>query len=131
MVKVEAAESLHLAVLAAQVADELKARDVRILKIGRLSGFADYFVIASCQTRTQMRAVAHRIIAGAKEIGRHRLGYEGEDSENWMLLDYADVVVHLFRPEIRDYYNLERIWGDGDLVEWQRAESAEEVPLAR
>ncbi len=118
MVKIEAAESLQLAVLAAQVADEVKVEDLRILRIGHLCGFADYFVIGTCRSRTQLRAATHRIIESGKEHGRYRLGYEGEDSENWMLLDYGDVVIHLFSPDSRAYYNLERLWGDAVEVEW-------------
>lgn len=118
MAKVDAAETLNLAVLAAQTADELKAQDIRVLQVDRLCGFADYFVICSCQTRVQMRAVAQKIIEECKGIGRQRLGYEGEDSENWILLDYGDVIIHLFRPEVRQYYNLERIWGDASEVAW-------------
>jgi len=120
---VDAADSLNLAVLAAQTADELKAQEIRILQIDRLCGFADYFVIATCLSRIQMRSLAQKIVENAKDTGRQRLGYEGEDSENWILLDYGDVIVHVFNTEARSYYNLERLWGDAEEIEWASTES--------
>lgn len=131
MAKSDDADSLNLAILAAQTADELKAQDIRILQIGRLCGFADYFVICTCQSRVQMKGVAQKIIEGGKAIGHHRLGYEGEDSENWALLDYGDVVVHVFRPEARAYFNLERIWGDAEVIDWSPTFAQMDAQLAQ
>ena len=109
---------------AARTADEIKADDVVILEITKLCGFADFFVIATCATRLQMRALMHKIHEVGKEMGRRELGIEGEHSDNWMLLDHGDVIVHLFNPEARNHYDLERLWGDAPRVEWSAAEAA-------
>ena len=108
----------------ARSADEIKAGDIRILSIGTLCDFADYFVIVSCRARVQMRAVAEKIAEAGKGLGRRPLGVEGEQSETWMLLDYGDVIVHLFHPETRLHYDLERLWGDAQIVEWREALAA-------
>ncbi|MCX7017007.1 MAG: ribosome silencing factor [Candidatus Sumerlaeota bacterium] len=107
----------------ARTADEIKARDVAILEITKLCGFADFFVIATCATRLQMRALAHKIHDLGKEMGRRPFGIEGEHSESWMLLDHGDVIVHLFNPETRRYYDLERLWADAPRVEWSADEA--------
>lgn len=112
---------------AARAADELKAENVLVLRLAESCAFADYFVIASCHTRTHMHAIARRIDEAARLAKRHRLGYEGEMSETWQLLDYGDVIVHLFHPQTRQHYNLERLWADAVAVEFAPAASAADI----
>jgi len=112
-------DSKRLALTAAHSADEIKVDDIVILDIGKLCDFADYFVLASCRTRIQMRAAAQKIAEAGKTLDRRLLGIEGEHSDSWILLDYGDVVIHLFHPETRRYYDLERLWGDARRVEWR------------
>ena len=68
-----------------------------------------------------MRAAAAKIRELAKESGRKPAGIEGDQSESWMLVDYGDVVVHMFSPESRGYYDLERLWGDAKKIDWRQA----------
>jgi ribosome-associated protein len=105
----------------ARTVDELKVADPVVLAIGDACAFADYFVIGTCESRVQMRAAAVKIRELAKESGRQALGIEGEQSESWLLVDYGDVVIHMFSPQSRAYYGLERLWGDAKKVNWRPA----------
>ena len=94
------------------MAEEKKARDVIILRIGDITPIADYFVICSALTTTQVKAIAETIIQKIKEediIPGHQ---EGLERGLWVLIDYGGVVVHVFREEERSFYGLERLWRD-------------------
>lgn len=98
--------------LAALVAEDKKAREVVVLEVRDLTQITDYFVVCSGQSMLQVRAIADAIIERMEGIGhplRHIEGYEGG---RWVLLDYGDVVVHIFLAEERDYYDIERLWSD-------------------
>lgn len=105
--------SRERAVVAAEAAGNKKADDVIALNVADLLVVTDYFVIATGNTNIQVRAIADEIEtqlrerAGAKPIGR-----EGESEAKWVLLDYGDIVVHVFQPEERAFYRLEKLWGD-------------------
>ncbi|MGI6576067.1 MAG: ribosome silencing factor [bacterium] len=106
-----------IAFVAAQAADEKKAKDVIILDIQSLSPLCDYFVIASGGSRVQVKAIAEAIeeklaLRGIKV--EHR---EGNDKSGWILLDYGDIVVHIFHDQQRAFYDLERLWGDAKRIE--------------
>lgn len=109
-------EAEKIALEAAKLADDKKARDIVILDISELSVVTDYFVIASANSSTQVKAVADNIEEKLKEAGINVLRREGIREGRWVLLDYGDVVVHVFQDEERDYYNLERLWGDARVV---------------
>jgi ribosome-associated protein len=106
------------AVLAATAAADKKAIDVVVLEVGPLLVVTDYFVICTGSTAIQVRAIADEIEdrlreqAGIKPIGR-----EGESEGTWVLLDFADLVVHVFQPAERDFYRLENLWSDAPRVE--------------
>jgi len=103
--------------LCARIAWEKKADDIVVLHIGVIPNApAEYFVIASCQTDTHLRAVAEAIEEATRQRGIRNPRREGWEAMQWVLLDYIDVVVHLFRPETRAYYRLERLWGDTPLL---------------
>jgi len=111
--------SLDVAVEAAQAADDKKAADVRVMDMRDTLGITDYFVIASGNTERQVRRIIDNIEQRLRGIGAKAVRREGERSGRWVLLDYVDVVVHVFREEERRFYDLERLWQDVEFVEWR------------
>lgn len=99
-----------LAELVENLAAEKKAVDIITLEIGKVSLVADYFIIASGGSKAQVLAIADNIQEKAKEEGYQLLHREGYAEALWVLLDYGSVVVHIFQPEERHFYNLERLW---------------------
>ncbi len=98
---------------AAQCALAKKATDVIILHVGDISPVADFFVLATGNTDTQVRAIADEIEEQVRvSRGDKPWHVEGLQASSWVLMDYVDVVVHIFQPAARDYYMLERLWGD-------------------
>jgi ribosome-associated protein len=89
-----------------------KAFDVVILDVREISTATDFFVIASGATDIQIRAIRRAIEEGLHPRGIRALHIEGEKNATWLLMDYVDVVVHIMQPRVRDYYNLEGLWGD-------------------
>jgi ribosome-associated protein len=97
---------------AAALASELKATDLVVLDLRGVTDMTDFFVIASGTSDTHVRAVAEHVQAGLKAGGVSTTMTEGLTQGRWALLDYADCVVHVFHPTLRQYYQLERLWGD-------------------
>ena len=94
-----------------------KAVNVRVLHIEKLTTVADYFIICNGTSSTQIKAIADEVEFKLEESGivvSHREGYS---SGNWILLDYDSVVVHIFHPTARDYYNLEKLWADAEEID--------------
>jgi ribosome-associated protein len=106
------------ACLSARLADDKKAADILVLEVREIFGVADYFVICTCHSRPQARAVADEIEDRLEEEGFYRLGTEGREDASWILLDFGGVVVHVFLQEKRDYYQMEVLWGDAPRVDW-------------
>ena len=103
--------SLQLALTAAKIAEENRGRDIVILDMRELTSIFDYFVLATGSSRRQLHAISEEIDRTlVQTLGDHRLGIEGYVEGRWILLDYGDVVVHLFDEEARDYYALEQLW---------------------
>jgi len=99
-----------------QAAKEKKGADIKVLEVGQVTLIADYFVIISGLSKRQVQAITDFILekmTGASLSPMHRAGY---DEGLWVLLDYGDVVVHIFQPEERKFYNLERLWGHAPQV---------------
>lgn len=94
-----------------------KGFDVKILELRELTAMADYFVICSADSDTQVKAIADEIDKNLKDEGIRAWHKEGYKGLNWVLLDYVDVVVHIFKKDVRSYYNLERLWGDAPSVD--------------
>lgn len=112
----------QIARMAADAIDEKKGLDVELLEVGDFLTITEVFVIATGTSRTHVRAVAEGVEESlAEKAGRKPLRREGADQGEWVLLDYGDVVVHLFQPEQRDYYGLERLWRDAPKLSWERA----------
>lgn len=110
----------QLAVTCARLASDKKAEDVVILDVGRLLALTDYFVIGTCTNPRQMRAIADDLARSFKPLG-FRCGHqEGRPETNWLLLDFGDVVVHLFDADRRRFYDLEGLWGDVQRVSWRQ-----------
>ncbi len=89
-----------------------KATDVRILDLRNLTTIADFFVICTAHSDTQVKAIADAVVEGSKSIGERPWHREGFQQKSWVLLDYVDVVVHVFLKDTRDFYSLEKLWGD-------------------
>lgn len=106
----------EIAQLAAETANDKKAKDTIILDIRGLSVIADYFVICSGNSETQVQAIASEIKDKMNEYGVEVKGTEGLDQARWVLLDLGDVVVHIFHKEERDFYRLERLWADAPRI---------------
>jgi len=119
------AAARELAIVAARAADAKGARDVVILEVGDVLVVADEFVIASAPNDRQVRAIVDDVERQVGEAGFGRpLRVEGLDDRHWVLMDYGDVVVHVFLDETREYYELERLWSDVPRLAWaERAAS--------
>jgi ribosome-associated protein len=102
----------EFALAAAKVAAERHCSDIVVLDLRDMSPATDYFVIATGTSDRQMRTVADEICDVAKEQGRQRFGRAGYEQARWVLLDFVDVVIHIFDSEYRTYYDLELLWGD-------------------
>lgn len=99
-------------------ADDKKAQDIKVLDLREVSSVTDYFVICTGSTPLQTKAIADNI--EERMEGKHNLRLlrrEGYETGNWILLDYGSVVVHIFKPEEREFYNIERLWGDAKVIE--------------
>ncbi|ABJ56827.1 ribosome silencing factor [Oenococcus oeni] len=118
-------ESKELLEKIVQIADGKKAENLIALDIRDLSIISDYFLIASADTGRQVQAIAEEIIDQLHKKGISVSHVEGLGEDDWVLLDYGDVVVHLFTTEKRDYYKLEHLWSEAktvDLSDWITAE---------
>ena len=103
----------ELAKLIVHSLEEKKAEDIRIIDISKISTIADYFIIANGTIRNQVQALADNVGEDCHKAGYALHQTEGYNSANWILMDYSDVIVHIFSKEDRLFYDLERIWRDG------------------
>jgi ribosome-associated protein len=103
---------------AAKIASHLHCTDIVILDLKGISPAADYFVIATGTSDRQMRTVADEVSEAGRRMGFARFGRAGYEQGKWILLDFVDVVVHIFDKEYRDFYDLELLWGDAKQVKW-------------
>lgn len=99
----------------------MKGEDIVVLDMRKLTQITDYFVLCSGASERQLKAIAARLRQELKKLGVTRLGAEGEPSSGWLLLDYCDVVVHIFSTQARRFYDLEMLWGDAPRVQWRPA----------
>jgi len=116
---------LELAHAAAVAADDKSATDVVVLDVSKIIGIADAFVIASASNTRLVGAIAGEVEEQLRELhGLSPKAVEGMDTRRWVLLDYGDVIVHVFLDEEREYYRLERLYGDAPRVEFSSERSA-------
>ena len=99
-----------------KVLDNKKAEEIKVIKISELTVMADYFIIANGTSNTHVRALAEEVEAELSDVGVEPRSIEGR-ATGWILLDYSDVVVHVFTARDREYYNLERLWQDGEEID--------------
>lgn len=109
---------LKKAVKIASVLDKKKAREVKILYVHDQTVIADYFVIAHGTSSTQVKALCDEVEFEMNELGFPCTSIQGRDGTNWIVMDYDDVIVHVFHKEARNYYNLEKLWADAEQVEF-------------
>ena len=104
------------------VLDEAKAENIRQLDVRKLTDITDFMVIASGTSHRHVHSMAERVREAARQRQLRPIGIEGETENDWILMDYADVVVHLMMPQVREFYSLERLWNDhlGEAVQRRR-----------
>jgi len=102
--------------IAISALEDKKAEEIRTIDISEISSIADYFIIASGNNKNQVQAMADEV---QDKLGRNKVfikQIEGYDTANWILMDYGDIIVHIFDKENRSYYDLDRIWRDGKTI---------------
>ena len=109
--------SFEKAALAVKVLDKKKASDLSCLKVSNLTILADYFVICSAGSSTQVKALADNVEDEFAKVGIHPTAKEGKGGNEWMLLDYGDLIIHIFYREMRDFYGLDKLWNDAESID--------------
>lgn len=110
-------DSKEIAKLAIAALEDKKAEDIKVIDISEVSVIADYFIIANGTNRSQIQALSDNVEEKLGKAGVPLRQIEGYDTANWVLLDFHDVIIHIFDKENRLFYDLERIWRDGKLIE--------------
>ena len=110
------ATSKEMAKMAISALEEKKAEDLKVIDISNISVIADYFIIASGKNRNQIQALCDEVEEKLGRAGYPVKQIEGYDTANWVLMDFRDIIVHIFDNENRLFYDLERIWKDGQEV---------------
>ena len=107
----------ELAILAAKALDSKKGEEIKVVEVTDITSLADYFVICAGNSNTQVKMLADEVDyqLGLAGVQPHKV--EGYHSENWIVLDYSDVVVHVFQKDTRSFYDLERLWADGEQID--------------
>ena len=108
--------SLELVTAIVNLLDDKKAEDIRVLRVEDVSILGEYFSIADGSNITHVRALVDEVEFQTKKMGRSPKRIEKDSSSNWIVLDYADVIVHLFYKPTREFYDLERLWADGQEI---------------
>ncbi len=106
----------EMTTLAIQALEEKKAEDIQVIDISEISAIADYFIIANGTNRSQIQALADSVEEKLGRAGVQFKQMEGYDTANWILMDFLDIVVHIFDKDNRAFYDLERIWRDGKQI---------------
>lgn len=91
-----------------------KAEDIKVLDLRKLGAVSDFFIVASGISSTHVRGLADHVDEEMKKLGQRSWHLEGYEAERWVLMDYVNVVVHIFHPQTREFYMLERLWGDAE-----------------
>jgi len=114
-------QTRDFAVEAARLAANTRCHNVVVLDVRGISPVTDYMILATGSSPRQMRTVCDDLAEWAQERGVRPYHSDGLESESWMLIDFVDVVVHVFNPESRSFYDLDSLWGDAQRVEWNDA----------
>ena len=110
-------KELEMAKLACRALDDKKGKDIKVIDIHEVSVIADYFVIASGTNSNQVQAIVDNVEEQLGRAGFEAKQIEGNRNSSWILMDYGDIIVHIFSKEDRLFYDLERIWRDGKIVD--------------
>lgn len=117
-------QSKRLCQLAVDALEDLKAVDILVLDVRKLSDFTDYMIIASGRSSRQVTALAENVVMKAKQAGEAPLGVEGLRGGEWVLVDLCDAVVHVMQPEVREFYQLEKLWSSREVPAEQSPQGA-------
>ena len=117
-------DARQFAVELARIAQDGKAEEVVLLDLRSVSSLADFVVVGTGTSDRQIRAVAEQVIEYGHKVGDKPFGVEGYENAAWVLVDFVDVVFHIFGRTYRNYYDLELLWGDAPRLDWARSESA-------
>ena len=112
-------DTLTMAIEAARAVDDKRGEDIIVLDLRGLVDYADFFIIATSRSRKQGQVVAEAVAERLGALGVRPLHIHGAEEGSWVLCDFADVIVHVFRDEARQYYELEQLWGDAPKVAWE------------
>lgn len=112
----------EIAIFAAHTADDKKGEEIIVYDLRGLTDLTDYFVIVTANSKAQIRAIVESIAKDLKLRGLTKYGQEGNENGQWILLDYSDCVIHIFSPQLREYYGIESLWGDAPRVNWSKEE---------
>lgn len=127
--------SEQLVDLVTSALDDMKGQQIRVLDVRGKTPLADYMVIASGTSNRHVKSLADAVVIKAKDSGVRALGIEGQDGQEWVLVDLNDVIVHVMLPKVRDFYNLEKLWlaedGSGGVAPPPGAESVPGPDLVR
>jgi len=107
-----------------RIVTDHKSEDALILDLRGLKSVTDFVVICTGTSDRQMRAVADHVVEYGRKVGEKPYGFCGYESAAWIVIDFVNVVVHVFAKPFRDYYDLELLWGDAPRIDWARSESA-------
>jgi ribosome-associated protein len=116
--------SYQFAIEVARILNDLKSENVVALDLRGVSSVTDFTIIATGTSERQLRGVAESIIEYGRKVGQKPYGYSGYENAAWVVVDFVDVVVHVFARPYRDYYDLELLWGDAPKLDWSRSETA-------
>ncbi|MCU0705608.1 MAG: ribosome silencing factor [Fimbriiglobus sp.] len=116
---VQIPSALQRACIAAKTAIDNKGTDVKVLDLRSLTPLFDYFVISTAASRRQVHTIVEETDAALRAVGDTRFSVTGYESSKWVVQDYGDVVVHVFDTDTRGYYNLEELWADAEVVDWE------------
>jgi ribosome-associated protein len=114
---VKGLESRPKAQLIAEAAREKLAEEIVALDVRKAVSFADYFIVATGRSDRQVRAIADGIAEALTHAGEKPLGIEGQEEARWLLMDCGDVIVHVFQPDVRRHYDLERLWSEASVLD--------------
>lgn len=116
-------------IVTAALADA-KGLDIHVLDVRDSSGFTDVMIIATGTSSRHVQTLAEKTVDAMRGVGRRPIGVEGQSRGDWVLIDFGEVVVHVMRPQARDFYNLEKLWGEGKPFEPQRPKPARRAAKA-
>jgi ribosome-associated protein len=117
-------DALQFAIELARIAHDHKSENLIALDLRGINAVTDFTVIGTGTSERQIRAVAEQVIEYGKRVGQRPYGDCGFENAAWVIVDYVDVVFHIFAKPYRDYYDLELLWGDAPRIEWARSETA-------